>query len=236
MAIKSVASSIVVRGISVAHVAVDEHADVDVFENTVARIGNRIVDPHEVVEVRVAPLKALLANEQVHRFVLGIDLDGLGLVVGVPAAQHLLRYGGEVLVDESVAVVVSAVEPLFVDRAVAVVVGVGVGQPVAAQVTLAGIVDDVDGIDGRPELELVGRRRNGGHAPVDRADPQTGGEQVFDAAARGPLGRRSALEGHAAVRHRSEHTPVGDVEAEVADVVDGRSVDDEHPPRVVVAS
>jgi hypothetical protein len=44
------------------------------------------------------------------------------MILGVPAAEHLLRDGGEVLVDQTIQVVVVAVQPVLVDRPVLVIV------------------------------------------------------------------------------------------------------------------
>jgi len=86
--------------------------------------------------------------------VLGVDRLCDRLVIRIPAAEHLVRDGGEVLVDKPVEIVVVPVEPVFIHEPVGVIVHV----PGAARVPFRGAVHDIDGVLCRPKFGLEGDR------------------------------------------------------------------------------
>ncbi len=104
-------------------VAVREESDIYILYYVFAVVQYLVFEPHEVVELLLLPLVALLPHEETERGMFGIDLQRVGLIIGEPAREHLLADSGEVLVDEPVAVVVAAVQPILVRHAVLVVVG-----------------------------------------------------------------------------------------------------------------
>jgi hypothetical protein len=99
----------VVVAIPGAGVTVGEEADIEVLENITSDISDLVLDPDKVVESVLFPLVALLANHDLEGFVIRIDSKRDILIVGVPAAEHLLGDGGEVFVDLAIQVVIAAV-------------------------------------------------------------------------------------------------------------------------------
>src|SRR5690606_14666848 len=134
--------------------------------------------------------------------------------VPVLTGEHLLRGGGEVLVDASVPVVVLAVEELLVHQPVAVIVRLG-GEPgaVSSRDSLVRRIDGVDRIERGKELELVSSGGDiSGVVARDRADPHRPDVEVLTAAP----SRRDSVQGELTVSHPSD---VGYEELEQSDVV-----------------
>jgi hypothetical protein len=203
---------VVIVDVAAAGVAVGEEADVYVFQDFGAPVGDVEHHTDEVVEAVFLPLITLLANVKTQRVVLGINLNRRGPVVGVLAREHLLGNRLEIFVDQAVQVVIETVHPIFVDQPVAVVVH---GWRRLARTTahaFGGAVNDVARIRlVGPELGRVRRCRYGGDARLEGADPQSGLEEVLDAAPRGPLGRRLLGERVGRAWARPEGAPVANV-------------------------
>ena len=77
-----------------ANVAVDKHAEIDVFQNVVARVRNEVLDADKIIEARRCPLVALLSDRDMERIVLGVDLLARAVIVGVLAGEHQSRNSG----------------------------------------------------------------------------------------------------------------------------------------------
>ncbi len=162
------------------------------------------------------------------RVVLGKYLKCDRLIVGVPAAEHLLRYGGEVLVHQPIQVVIPAVQPVLVYQPVLVIVRIGGGQTVTAFCPLSGAIENIQRVLSRSELGGVRSCRNRGYTSLQRADPKTRRVEVFHAAARRPLRRRRLRERVGRARPGSKVSPVAHVHVELPDVMHKRAVEDEH--------
>ena len=110
--------------------------------------------------------------------------------VPVLAREHLLRYRRVVLVDQTVAVVVLAVQHILIDRSVPVVVRPGREPgPVAMRDPLVRGIDRVDGVQRRTELRLVCSGRHVGKiVGRDRSDPEARGVEVFPSPPSRPIG------------------------------------------------
>ncbi len=141
-------------------VDIREDTDIDVLNGLDANVRDLEIHGDKVVDAVGCPLVALLSHEEMERIVVGPDVGDIRLVVRVPTAEHLVGYRRVILVDLTVAVIVAAVEPVFIDLAVMVVVRVGVREPVPTRRSLVRPVHDVDGIVSRSELGLVLRSRD----------------------------------------------------------------------------
>ncbi len=220
---------IVIRNIAMSDVTVREHTQVHVRECVRSVVGDPVGEPDEVVIVLVAELIALLAHRQVHRNVRRIDGGHRRVVVAKAAHEHLIRDGSKVFIAAPVEVVVEAVQRIFVDHAVPIIVGAGGRNAVASHGGKRRPVDDVARVRRRTKLGLESGRGHCRNAVDKRAHPDAGDVQVFDARARRPFGRGRVRERTAGSRSRTDRAPVRCVHAEIADVVNGRAVEDQDP-------
>jgi len=213
---------IVVRDRERAAVHVHQPADVEAVQLVARDVLDRVLDDVEVGEAgdRVGPRQ--LGAFETQRNVLLVERrrQSLGGVVAHHARVHHLADRAVVLVDLAVAIVVVAVETVFVDEVVpvGVLVAVVIDESLAVDDAVVGAIDLVLGRQRRrPPLEQVAdapdRGRVGGGG-IDGADGEPDRAQILDARWARPLGGRVGRQVHEQVPAETE---VRDLHEDVAD-------------------
>jgi len=208
-------------------VAVHKEAQVHLIDSVVSHVGNLIVQTDDVLKVLLIPGKGSLGHTHAQGAMVRIDLADQGQVVVHGAGEHLVAQLGKVLVDQAIAIVIAAIERIFVVLLVHVVVVAGVGHaPAGGMVvgggpqneTALGFVDGIAQPAARSQFPFVlagGNRRFPRDAP---ANPQTRAPKVFIARATGPLGRWCVAIGQVRRILGANQAVVGDVDLQFAHI------------------
>ena len=153
------------------HVEIAVEPDVHLMQRGGPVVGDRELEPGDPVVAGIRERVGLLVHREAERYVHlapRVEVHGLGLVVGVVAAQHLLPDQPQVLVDLPVPVVVLAVQDLLVDRPVPVVVHAAQ----AAELAVPGFTHGVLGRQRGTELQQRSARDPRRPLGIERAHPQ----------------------------------------------------------------
>ena len=188
-----------------AGVRIHHETDIRHANRVITHVRDLVVDSDEIVRLLTCPLVALLDHSETQALVK-VDrracVDVLFVGVRVDHPEHLLRDSGEILIDETVGIIVDAVERVFIvplKRIILVedmlrTVAVIVCKPRAVRAALPGLVDDrQEVVRIRAELPLKdgrGNKRIGTPGQVvlnDTPEPQTRCKEVLVVTARRPL-------------------------------------------------